>query len=148
MNVSEIMSTIKKATAFDIFLISFFSLPFVFNAWIEVFTKIAATTEQIFCSLVILFVLYVVTVIILVVDNYSKKRKEIAKDLIVGYLQSKNYKMMSFEKIREKLNSAYNNEFLEKLVQEFPKEIRRAKLKGDKPGIGRVVVETSGEEEA
>ena len=84
MNVSEIMSTIKKATAFDIFLISFFSLPFVFNAWIEVFTKIAATTEQIFCSLVILFVLYVVTVIILVVDNYSKKRKEIAKDLIVG----------------------------------------------------------------
>lgn len=148
MNVSEIMSTIKKATAFDIFLISFFALPFVFDGWINVLTKIGANPCQIFWSLAGLFLLYVIAVIVLVFDNYSKKRKEIAKDLIVGYLQSKNYKMMSFERIKEKLNSSYSNEFLEKLVQEFPKEIRRAKLKGDKPGIGRVVVETSDEEEA
>lgn len=146
MNVSEIMSTIKKATAFDIFLISFFVLPFVFDAWIEVLTKIGANPCQIFWSLVVLFILYVVAVVVLVVDNNNKKRKEIAKDLILGYLQSNNHKMMSFERIREKLNSNYSDEFLEKLVQDFPKDIRRAKLKGDKPGIGRVEVETTGDE--
>jgi hypothetical protein len=148
MNVSEFMSTIKKATAFDIFLISFFALPLVYNSWTEVLIKIGANPCQVFWSLVALTVLYLAVVIVLGFDNYNKKRKEIAKDLIVGYLQSKNYKMMSFERIREKLNSNYSNEFLEKLVQEFPKEIRRAKLKDDKPGIGRVVVETSDEEEA
>jgi hypothetical protein len=142
------MSTIKKATAFDIFLISFFALPLVYNSWTEVLIKIGANPCQVFWSLVALTVLYLAVVIVLGFDNYNKKRKEIAKDLIVGYLQSKNYKMMSFERIREKLNSNYSNEFLEKLVQEFPKEIRRAKLKDDKPGIGRVVVETSDEEEA
>jgi hypothetical protein len=148
MNVSEIMSTIKKATAFDIFLISFFALPFVFSAWIEVFTKVGWKAVQIYWSLVILFALYVLAVIVLIVDNNNKKRKEIAKDLILGYLQGKGYKMMSFNRIRQELNPTYNDEFLEKLIQEFPKVIRRTKLKGDKPGVGRIIVEATDDEEA
>lgn len=146
MNVSEIMSTIKKATAFDIFLISFFALPFVFDAWIGVFTKIGANPSQIFWSLVVLFTLYIIAVIVLGFDNYNKKRKEIAKDLIVGYIQAKGYKMISFRRVRQEFSPDYSDEFLEKLIQEFPKEVRRTRLKGDKPGIGRVVVETTDEE--
>lgn len=148
MNPSELMTTIKKATAFDIFLISFFALPFVFERWIGVLKKIGANIEQILWSLVILFAFYIITVVILVVDNHSKKRKEIAKDLILGYLQAKDFKMMSFKRIRQKFNSNYSDDFLVKLVQEFPKEIRMAKLKDGKPGIGRVVAEISAEEEA
>jgi len=148
MNVSEIMSTIKKATAFDIFLISFFALPFIFDAWIVVLQKINATPVQVFWTLVGLFVAYFVTIIILVTDNHNKKRKEIAKDLILGYLQARDFKMMSFERIREKFSSEYADDFLVKLVQEFPKEIRVAKLKNGKPGIGRVIAETTDGEEA
>lgn len=147
MNVSEIMNTIKKATAFDIFLISFFALPFIFDAWVVVLQKINATPEQVFWTLVGLFGAYVVTVIILVVDNHSKKRKEIAKNLILGYLQAKDFKMMSFDRIREKFSANYTDDFLVKLVQEFPNELRVAKLKGGKPGIGRVVFEITDEEE-
>ena len=81
-------------------------------------------------------------------EEEEKKRKEIAKDLIVGYLQAKGYKMISFRRVRQEFSSNYSEEFLEKLIQEFPKEVRRTKLKGGKPGIGRVLVETTDEEEA
>lgn len=148
MNVSDIISTIKKATAFDIFLISFFALPFVFDGWINVLEKIGASPCQIFWTLVTLSVLYIATVVVLGFDNYNKKRKEIAKDLILGYLRSNNFGRMSFERIRQKFNPNYADDFLVELVQEFPKEIRVAKLKNGKAGIGRIVDEVTDEEEA
>ena len=147
MDVSNIMSTIKKATAFDIFLISFFILPFIFKAWIEVFTKIGWDSLQIFWSLVVLFVFYVFVVIILVVDNRNKKRKEIAKDLIVGYLVGKGIPRISFNKVRKEFNPKYTDEFLESLLQEYPREIRRVKLKCGGFAIGRVIDETTDGEE-
>ncbi len=148
MNVSEIMSTIKKATAFDIFLISFFALPFIFDGWINVLEKIGANQRQTFWTLVGLSIFYVVVVAVLGFDNYNKKRKEIAKDLVLGYLRSNNFGRMSFDRIRQKFSPTYSDDFLVKLVQDFPKEIRMAKLKDGRSGIGRIVVETTDEEEA
>jgi hypothetical protein len=56
--------------------------------------------------------------------------------------------MMSFGRVREKINSSYEDSFLESLIEAYPNDLRRATLKGRKKGVARIVVETEKEEEA
>jgi len=55
--------------------------------------------------------------------------------------------MMSFERVRKNINGTYTNEFIESLIKHFPSEVRRAKLKGSKPGIA-ILVDANVAEEA
>jgi hypothetical protein len=57
---------------------------------------------------------------------------------IENYLRAKNFKMVSFEKIRENVNENYSDAGLRHLIDESPAKFRRVKIKGGRPGIGLV----------
>jgi hypothetical protein len=71
-----------------------------------------------------------------------KSRKlRIARDLIVNDLRSRKLTMTAFETIRRRIDPSYSDEFLRSLPIYFPKELRRAKLAGGRPGLARIVGE-------
>jgi len=72
----------------------------------------------------------------------SKERRlrfEIMAKHIENYLKGKPFKYVSFERIRENLNSEYTDDLLLRMIDELPDRLRRVKMKGGKRGLGRVL---------
>ena len=147
MDPRTILDTLKKASPFDLFLVSFLLLPFVADAWIGVMDKLGLSQTARYCGLGIVVVAYAIGVIAMLQGNSRAKNREIARDQIIQYLTSKNFEMMSFDRVRKNINKAYTDEFLESLIGHFPNEVRKARLKGSKPGIARII-ESDVDEEA
>ncbi|WP_305910345.1 hypothetical protein Q9L42_000015 (plasmid) [Methylomarinum sp. Ch1-1] len=141
MDPKTILKTLKEASPFDLFLISFIALPFVFEAWLRILEKLELGLCAMYWSFVIVLLGYIVGVVAMLVGSNREKRREVAKDQIIGYLTANSYKMMTLETIREKINQVYTNDFLNSLPVHFPNEIRRATLKGNKPGLARITEE-------
>ena len=142
---SELLKVLKQASLFDVFVASFLLLPFILQAWLEVLTKLAFTDTGKYWSVGAIVILYAFGIIAMIVANSRSKKREVAKDQMIAYLQSKQFTFVSFDKTRECINSNYNDVFLESLTTAYPQELRRAKLKGNKRGLGRIVEETSDE---
>lgn len=139
MDPKTILKTLKETSPFDLFLISFLLLPFVCDAWLSVIDKLGLEQCARYYGLGIVVVAYFIGVIAVLLGSSRAKNREIARDQIIQYLTTKNYEMMSFERVRKNINRAYTNEFLESLVIHFPNKVRKARLKGSKLGIARIV---------
>ena len=147
MDPKTILNTLKEASPFDLFIISFIALPFVFEAWLRILEKLELGLCAKYWSLGIILVAYSVGVVCMLVGSNREKRREVAKDQIINYLTQNSYEMMTLERIRENINRGYKDEFLISLPIHFPNEIRRAKLKGNKPGLA-IISESDVENEA
>lgn len=138
-NPNLILKAVKEASPFDLFLISFLLLPFVFNAWLGVLEKLDVTTEAKICSLAAVVIFYVIALLAMLAGSTRARKRETARDQILTYLQEKQFTMVSFEKVRERINSGYSDEFLSSVVTEFPRQLRFARLKGKRAGVARLV---------
>ena len=147
MDPKTILKTLKEASPFDLFLVSFLLLPFVFDAWVGVLEKLEFGICAKYWSLGIVLVGYIVGVVAMLVGSNRQREREMTRDQIIQYLTSKNFEFMSFERIRKNINQAYSDSFLETMPVHFPNQLRKAKLKGGKPGLARII-ETDIENEA
>lgn len=147
MDPKTILKTLKEASPFDLFLISFLLLPFVFDAWVGVLEKLQVSIGPKYWALGIVLVGYVIGVIAMLVGSTRHREREVARDQIIHYLTSRNFEMMSCERIRKNINQAYSDDFLGALPVHFPNHLRKAKLKGSKPGLARIT-ESNVEDEA
>ncbi len=134
MDPRTILNTLKEASPFDLFLISFLLLPFIFKAWLGLLNNLDFSISAQYWSLGLILLFYLAGVIAMLLSSQREQQRERARDIIVQYLISKGYEMVFFDRIREKINSLYSDIFLETLPSQFPNEIRKAKLKGAKPG--------------
>ena len=141
MDPKTILKTLKEASPFDLFLVSFIALPFVFEAWLRILEKLELGLCSMYWSLSVVLLAYIVGVVCTLVGSNREKRREIAKDQIIGYLTANSLKMMTLETIRQKINQSYADDFLNSLPVYFPNEIRRATLKGNKLGLARTIEE-------
>jgi hypothetical protein len=71
------------------------------------------------------------------------KTQRIAKDRILSYMIDKGYKMVSFEAIQRYIRQDYDDEFLNRLPDYFPRQFRLALLRDEygrltRPGLARV----------
>lgn len=57
---------------------------------------------------------------------------------IENYLNANQFKMVSFERIRMRINPNYTDAALQKLIDQSPQKFRRSNLKGGRPGIALV----------
>lgn len=146
MDPKSIIATLKEASLLDLFLVSFIALPFVFDAWIGVLEKLELGSTVKYISLAIVLVAYTFGVGLMYVGSSRRKLRETATHQIVNYLTSNSFKMMALETIRENIDSGYDDKFLNSLPVHYPNEIRRALLKGHKPGLARMVEEPSADE--
>ena len=79
-------------------------------------------------------------------------KMRIARDQIINYLKANEFTMISLERIRENINPRYTDEFLERLPQYFPNDLRRARLREKdgtltKKGLARILKERQAVEE-
>lgn len=58
-----------------------------------------------------------------------------AKELILGYLADNGFRMVSFERIRENIDSRYSNDFLMELIGKNAHILLPARLRGGKSGL-------------
>lgn len=137
-NPASVLHALKKASSFDVFLISFIALPFVFNAWLGIADKLQISRNGRLWLLSVVLILYAAGMVAMFVGNSRMRQREIARDQIIGYLASKGYTMVSFEKIRSRINREYADAFLANLPMFFPDVLRRARLKGGRPGIAKI----------
>ena len=144
MDARTILKVLKEASPFDIFLISFIALPFVFEAWLRILEKLEFGLCAKYWSLGIVLVAYIIGIVSMLVGANKQKQREVAKDQIINFLTRNSDEMMRLEAIRDKINKGYTDEFLNSLPLHFPNEIRRARLKGNKPGLARIIEENSG----
>lgn len=147
MDAKTILNTLKEASPFDIFLVSFLLLPFVADGWLDVIEKLKLGDMARYWGVGIIIVTYFLGVVVMLIGTQRSNRREAAKDLIIQYLTTKDFEMMSFERVRKNINSSYSNDFLESLPIHFPTDIRRAKLKGGKPGLARIIETAIDDEE-
>lgn len=116
MDPKNILSALKEASPFDLFLVSFFLLPFAFDAWLGVAKKLEFGVTEKFCSLGVVLLAYIVGVVAVLLGSSRARRREIARDQIIQYLTANDFEMMSFERVRKNINKAYDDNFLEGLV--------------------------------
>jgi len=145
-DIDSIRQFLKQASAVEVFLVSFFLLPFVFNAWVTVFIKVKVSPEIIKLSLWIIACLYILCVVLLIWGTFKGRKRELVKNQILSYLDSTNRNMVSFDRIRAKFSQSYDDKFLESLIYAFPNDIRLGKFKGGSKGIARIVEETEVDE--
>lgn len=67
----------------------------------------------------------------------STDKYEEAKNLVLEHLAKKNFRMVSFERIRKNIDPDYTDEFLMEMIRRNRTTFRRAILKGDKPGVAK-----------
>mgnify|MGYP000344223061 CR=1 FL=1 len=147
MDPNTILKTLKKASPFDLFLVSFIALPFVFESWIEVLEKLEFGLCAKYWSLGIVLIAYIVGVVCMLVGSNRQREREIARDQILNYLTGKSFEMMTLETIRKNINQSYSDGFLNSLPIHFPNDLRRARLKGNASGLARII-ESEEENEA
>jgi hypothetical protein len=141
--VSSILSAIRRGRPFDLFLLSFLLMPFIFEKWTDVFTKMGVGATGTCWSLVGILVAYIVCVIALLCTSSRRQKAQLARDQIIGYLQSNGFTMMGCDRVREKIHRGYSDAYLESVIREFPTELRFARLRGGRKGVARIVEETS-----
>ncbi len=138
MKPEAILEILRKASLFDIFLVSFLLLPFIANQWVDVLQKLEWSKPW---GLAVMLIGYVVGIVLMLVGADRSKRRETARDEIVAYLTAKDFTLMSHERIRKNINAAYDDSFLGALPTCFPNVLRRAKMKDGRPGLARIIPE-------
>lgn len=75
----------------------------------------------------------------------ASRTMKVARDQIINYLKARNYELISFDRIRERIDASYSDRFLESLPGHFPNDLRKARLRGGRSGLGRIMVEDGDE---
>ena len=127
---TQILKALKEASPFDLFLVSFLLLPFIFNAWLVVLDKLQATASQKIWFLAGVLVFYIVGVLAMLVGSTRLRRREIARDEILAHIRDSKVTWVSFSKIREQINSSYTDRFLRSVITEFPYHLQFASVRG------------------
>jgi hypothetical protein len=138
LDPEPLLKALKKATSFEVFLISFLTLPFVFNAWLGIADHLKLTRREDLFVIPSVLLLYVAGMVMMFIGNSKARKREIARDQILSYLNGKEFRMMSYERIRSNISNDYDDEFLAELPAYFPNSLRRAVLKGGKKGLARI----------
>ena len=58
---------------------------------------------------------------------------------IIDYLYQRGYQMVSYDRIRQRIDSTLSDQKLDDVVNENPTIFRRAILKGQKPGLAKLI---------
>ncbi len=135
MSLEEVIRIIRDEGALGIILVALFGLPILAVQWISLFEALAIPPAV---GLGLLILIVVPLILWLLSKRKVSARNTVARDKILAYLDSRSFRMMSFERVRQNLDTRYSNEFLEALIDEFPETFRKAKLKGNKIGLARL----------
>lgn len=137
----SIIEAVRAASVGDIAVVSFVVLPILLAAWSVLLSfagMLPPTPTYRLWLFVALVVLYALAVFVMKRSESAHSRRIRAAKHIRNRLQRRlppNYGLASFDYIRRRVNDTYTDDFLTKLVEDFPDEFMRMRCKGDRPGL-------------
>jgi hypothetical protein len=132
---------IRDTKPSDIVVVSLFLLPLLLGAWSVVLNSISYLDEHDGFSAVLLCLLlltYVVGIVVMKATEGRDDQLRRAKTHIRNRLQQRGNQTGSFDYLRRTVDETYTDEFLRNIIDQFPLEFRRARIKGGKDGMALV----------
>lgn len=125
-NIKSIFELAKNASSVQLIILSFLVLPFVIEQWLAIFEMFPTLSG--YKGSVLIIVLLIFTILIIVAINKDKKLGTLllAKNQIVNYLRANDFKVMSFDRVRDKFDACYTDAFLNEVINTFQTELRIA----------------------
>jgi len=101
MNLERSISLLKRTTWYEVVYISIIILPFPLFAWKEILEWLSLSSENRTNAIAALILFQLIGISLFVYGSASYRRKLNILTMTLGYLQDKDFKMVSFDKIRE-----------------------------------------------
>ena len=139
LETKTLLETIREATIFDLFIISIFLLPFFLSSWLALFDEWLNIDPKNKNPLaLLLFICYLIGIFLMKIGIRKVEKYEKAGKRIQNYLLARNKTAMSFDRTRKVIQKSYTDTFLLSVIDHFPEDLRIARIKGGKQGIGLI----------
>lgn len=119
-------------------------MPVPLFAWNEILDSMRLNTSQRQDWVIALILIHVLGIIIFVAGSIAYRKKLTHLTMILGYLQDKKFKMVSYKRLQDKYpDENISEEYGRKLIRTFPEQVRLAMVKDKQtgkfiPGIARL----------
>ncbi len=135
MDLKQPIDLIKRSSWCDLLLVGLLVTPASMIAWTKLI-QFAGVSESARGGWVLVLVLiHFLAIGFMILGSSRYRRHYRSLTLITGYLVAKGYTMVRFETFRGKYGKEFSDEYLMKVIQEFPQYLRIAKLSGDDIGV-------------
>jgi hypothetical protein len=137
-DLKKTMALIRSASPFEYLFVLLMLLPPLLIAWLGVTEKLKFTDDWAVRTTGAVLIAYCIAGVLLLMGSLRQRSRKVACLQILGYLDSHQFRMMSFERIRKNINTGYSDGFLGSVIHAFPELLRPAKLKGQKQGVAKL----------
>lgn len=140
-----IINSIKEASPSHLALVSLIVFPIILKFWLDSIDQIFPTMTigwKVF-SVIMIFLLFIICIVWIAVENVRKNKLRIIRDRIMTRLVANNWKSMSFESAKKVLGDDFPDEKIIATIEEFPKTLRNVRSK-DKTKEGEHKKDESG----
>lgn len=138
MELQKPIDLIKRSSWFDLLLVGLIFTPASMLAWMELISFVGVGVSRRGYWVVFLVLMHFAAVALMIWGSLQYRRRYRTMSLIVGYLMSKGFVMVSFEQIRKKYGDEFTGEYLLEVIKEFPQYLCIAKLKDNRTGVARL----------
>lgn len=133
---NSLIQLIRETSIFDLFIVSIIILPIYLTSWNVLLkqynNKLWENETLVFF---ILIGIYFIAITIMKFGQSKNDKNRTALQKLTSYYNLRRWTRMSFERIQSSIDSSYSEDFLKKLVNEYPTEITTGKIKGGKIAI-------------
>ncbi|MEQ6124390.1 hypothetical protein AAON49_09335 [Pseudotenacibaculum sp. MALMAid0570] len=139
MKINEaksIIDIVRESSFGELFFTSLIILPIYLGSWVVVLKQIDNNLwGKNSLILLILVLAYVFTLIVM--KHYQSKDKKIenASIKIRQYILSRNWTRMSYERVQKNIDSSFNQELIDSILDKYPEDFRVGTIKGGKKAI-------------
>jgi hypothetical protein len=137
MDLKQPIDLIKRSSWFDLLLLGLLLTPISLIAWVKILS-FAGVSEHRPRWIVGLVLAHLIAIGLMMWGSNRYKEKYRTMTLVIGYLISKNFMMVSFKVFRKKYGEKYTDAYMRNIIGEFPQYLRIALLKDDLIGVARI----------
>lgn len=132
----SLVDLIRNSKLYELFFISLIILPIYLGSWLLVLKQLRSDLWEWEVAILIgLVILYIGAISVMKI--YQSKADKIlnASLRIRSYLETRNWKKMSYERIRDKIDKSFDDELLDSITKKYTDVFTTTTIKVGKKGI-------------
>lgn len=136
--VKHPIDLIRRSSWFDLLMLGLLLTPGSLLAWTKILEFAQTPADQRGAWTLSLALVHLMAIAAMMLGSQVHRKRYRTLTLILGYLVSKNFMMVSFERIREKYGDEFTDNYLMSVIKEFPQYLRVGRLKNGKKAAARL----------
>ena len=133
---------IKRSSWFDLLLLGLVLTPASLLGWAKVLEFVEVPTSSRRVWIITLAIMHGGAIALMIWGSARYKKLFRTLTLVLGYLVSKNFMMVSFKQLREKYGDEYTDAYMMKVIKEFPQYLRIGRLGNGSIAAARITRDT------